>query len=151
FRQYAAWAREHLPGLELPPGRPLLFGDELYYVPDAHPAARALLDDASVFAGLRLPRPGLHIAHMRKNRIEPAHALAMACTAADQAALCCDMAADDPRIAAYLHGEPIALNPEQGAAKGWTLVAVDGLPIGWGKASDSMIKNHLPKGLRALR
>ncbi|MDG0874745.1 RsmB/NOP family class I SAM-dependent RNA methyltransferase [Paenibacillus thiaminolyticus] len=151
FRQYAAWAREHLPGLELPPGRPLLFGDELYYVPDAHPAARALLDDASVFAGLRLPRPGLHIAHMRKNRIEPAHALAMACTAADQAALCCDMAADDPRIAAYLHGEPIALDPEQGAAKGWTLVAVDGLPIGWGKASDSMIKNHLPKGLRVLR
>ncbi|RJG22820.1 RsmB/NOP family class I SAM-dependent RNA methyltransferase [Paenibacillus thiaminolyticus] len=151
FRQYAEWAREHLPGLELPPGRPLLFGDELYYVPDAHPAARALLDDASVFAGLRLPRPGLHIAHMRKNRIEPAHALAMACTAADQAALCCDMAADDPRIAAYLHGEPIALNPEQGAAKGWTLIGVDGLPIGWGKASDGMIKNHLPKGLRALR
>ncbi|NKI22022.1 RNA methyltransferase [Paenibacillus dendritiformis] len=150
FRQYAEWAREHLPGLELPPGRPLLFGDELYYVPDTHPGARALLDDASVFSGLRLHRLGLHLAHLRKNRLEPAHALAMACTAADQAALRFDAAADDPRIAAYLRGEPMAPNPEQSGAKGWTLVAVDGLPIGWGKASDGLIKNHLPKGLRAL-
>jgi NOL1/NOP2/fmu family ribosome biogenesis protein len=31
---------------------------------------------------------------------------------------------------------------------GWTLVAVDGLSLGWGKVSQGRMKNHYPKGLR---
>ena len=32
--------------------------------------------------------------------------------------------------------------------KGWTLVLVDGYPVGWGKLAGGMLKNHYPKGLR---
>ena len=32
--------------------------------------------------------------------------------------------------------------------KGWTCVTYDGIPIGWGKASDGVLKNHFPKYLR---
>ena len=32
--------------------------------------------------------------------------------------------------------------------KGWVLACFAGLPLGWGKISDGMMKNHYPKGLR---
>lgn len=33
-------------------------------------------------------------------------------------------------------------------AAGWTVVTVDGYPIGWAKVSGNILKNHYPKGLR---
>ena len=53
------------------------------------------------------------------------------------------MAADDPRIAAYLRGEEI-----DGNCKGWCVVAADGYAIGIGKGSGGRIKNKLPAYLR---
>lgn len=94
-----------------------------------------------------MPRAGLHIAHLKKNRIEPAHALAMALRP-DQAARSYDMPADGPEIQAWLRGESLPVPP---SLHGWTLVTVDGLPVGWGKASSGQLKNHLPKGLRILK
>ena len=32
--------------------------------------------------------------------------------------------------------------------KGWTLVTVNGISLGWGKAQSGILKNHYPKGLR---
>ncbi|MBN3522760.1 RsmB/NOP family class I SAM-dependent RNA methyltransferase [Paenibacillus apiarius] len=152
FRQFEAWADEHLPGLALPSGTPLLFGEELYWLPQGNAAAMAFLNGGAALDRLRVPRAGLHLAHVRKNRIEPAHALALSCITGEQAALTLQAAADDARIAAFLRGEAIALtsDSEPVRAKGWMLVTVDGLPIGWGKASDGMLKNHYPKGLRSL-
>jgi NOL1/NOP2/fmu family ribosome biogenesis protein len=34
------------------------------------------------------------------------------------------------------------------AGKGWTIVTVDGFPLGWGKLVQGQLKNHYPKGLR---
>ena len=35
-----------------------------------------------------------------------------------------------------------------GDCRGWGLLAVDGLPLGWVKGSGGVLKNHYPKGLR---
>jgi NOL1/NOP2/fmu family ribosome biogenesis protein len=44
----------------------------------------------------------------------------------------------------YLRGEELDADVE----KGWILITVNGLSLGWGKASQGRIKNHYPKGLR---
>ena len=43
----------------------------------------------------------------------------------------------------FFRGETIA-----GEKRGWTAVMYNGFPIGWGKCSDGIIKNHFPKYLR---
>jgi len=43
----------------------------------------------------------------------------------------------------YQHGETVDAD-----AKGWVLACYAGLPLGWGKASGGVMKNHYPKGLR---
>lgn len=135
LRDFASWAADELPGYRLPSGTPILFGESLYLLP----AAETLAID-----GLKIPRAGLHLAHLKKNRIEPAHALAMALTSG-QARQQIRLEADGPEAAAYLRGETL---PVPADLRGWTLVTVDGLPLGWGKASGGQLKNHYPKGLR---
>ncbi|MCY0901844.1 MAG: SAM-dependent methyltransferase [Firmicutes bacterium] len=51
----------------------------------------------------------------------------------------------DKAALAYLRGEELTLEPGE---DGWTLVLIDGLPLGWGKAVAGKLKNHYPKGLR---
>lgn len=51
--------------------------------------------------------------------------------------------ADSRMLAAYLHGDTIPAD-----FTGWGVVTVHGAPIGGIKASNSMAKNHYPKGLR---
>ncbi|MEK3672396.1 RsmF rRNA methyltransferase first C-terminal domain-containing protein [Paenibacillus sp. FSL R10-2771] len=142
YQQFISWSSVELPGFA-GSGVPLLFGESLYLLPEAFNDRlhTGLLD------GLKVPRAGLHIAHLKKNRIEPAHALAMALRP-DQAARSYDMPAGGPEIQAWLRGESL---PVPASLHGWTLVSVDGLPVGWGKASSGQLKNHLPKGLRILK
>ena len=52
----------------------------------------------------------------------------------------------DGRIERYLCGEEIECRDFDGS--GWCAVAYHGTPIGGGKASGGVIKNHYPKGLR---
>jgi tRNA and rRNA cytosine-C5-methylases len=139
---YLEFAKEALPGFKLPPeGEPLLFGEALYWlpVPPGSPLTSRSL------AGLRTPRPGLHLGDVLKGRFEPGHALALA-VGAGEAARSFDFAPDSPQIAAYLRGE--SLPAPDPAAKGWGLLTTAGLPLGWFKASDGQLKNRLPKGLR---
>ena len=44
----------------------------------------------------------------------------------------------------YLRGNVIPCGNE----KGWYVITTDSFPLGWGKASGGMMKNHYPKGLR---
>lgn len=112
-----------------------LFGEELYLVPSQAPSLQ----------GLKLCRAGLHLGTLKKNRFEPAHALAKALSLQDVRQVCtCSL--DDAKR--YLHGETIAC--ENTSYKGWTLVAYDHCPLGWGKAQNGLLKNHYPKGLRQL-
>ncbi|MDH6669852.1 NOL1/NOP2/sun family putative RNA methylase [Paenibacillus sp. LBL] len=134
------WAKQDIPGFELSGGRPILFGEELYWLP----VSEGWNWNDQQLKGLKMPRAGLHLAHLKKNRIEPAHALAMSLKR-DQAARSWDLASDSAEVAAYLRGEVLSIPSEY---RGWTLVTTDGLPIGWGKSSGGQLKNHLPKGLR---
>ncbi|MNY65120.1 hypothetical protein D3C86_2023370 [compost metagenome] len=63
----------------------------------------------------------------------------------DQVERALNLASDGPEAAAWLRGESLNVPPD---LQGWTLVTVDGLPLGWGKASGGQLKNHYPKGLR---
>ena len=108
-------------------------GDELYLLPSGAPP----------LAGLRVLRPGWWLATARPWRIEPAHALAMGISP-DDAAQSVRLPAESAEVAAYLRGETLRI---PGPA-GWVLVTVDGFPLGWGKRTGEIIKNHLPKGLR---
>lgn len=119
-------------GLTLPEGVVVRFGDRVFLAPPDLPALR----------GLKVLRPGLELAELRKELAVPAHALALwAGTAASVYAL----EADSPACAAYLRGQTLPTD-----AEGWTLVTVDGLSLGWGKGVRGLLKNHYPKGLRAL-
>lgn len=117
-------------GLRLPDGIPVCFGDRFFLGPKELPA----------LSGLKVLRPGLELAELRKNFAVPAHALALW---AREAASCYDLCAQDPACGAYLRGQTLPTE-----AKGWTLVRVDGFGLGWGKASVGVLKNHYPKGLR---
>jgi 16S rRNA C967 or C1407 C5-methylase (RsmB/RsmF family)/NOL1/NOP2/fmu family ribosome biogenesis protein len=117
-------------GIDLPDGVPVVFGDRVFWAPTELPDLR----------GLKVLRPGLELAELRRDLAVPAHALALwAKTAASVHAF----AADDPACAAWLRGETIPTE-----AEGWTLVTVDGLSLGWGKGVRGTLKNHYPKGLR---
>lgn len=140
LEQFRKMASEEWPGLVLPAGKPLLFGDSLYLLPTSE---RIQFQDEQL-KGLRIPRAGLHLAHLKKNRMEPAHALAMTLRA-EQARQALVLEVDAPELRAYLRGETIAADSQ---LHGWVLVTVNGLPLGFGKASNGQLKNHLPKGLR---
>ncbi len=120
--------------LESGMSRLILFGDQLYQLPDDMPDLK----------GLRVLRPGLHLGAFKTKRFEPAHALSHF-LAPDQAASVLCLEPDDPRILDYLKGNTIQTEKQ---LAGWTLVCVGSFPLGWGKAASGTIKNHYPKGLR---
>ena len=98
--------------------------------------------DAPELDGLRVVSPGLALLRAETARVEPEHALAMALLpgmARREAAL------TEEEALAFIAGEAL---PREGEA-GWTLVTHAGLPLGWGKQAGGMLKNHVPKGLRA--
>ena len=98
--------------------------------------------DAPELDGLRVVSPGLALLRAETGRVEPEHALAMALLpgmARREAAL------TEKEALAFIAGEAL---PREGEA-GWTLVTHAGLPLGWGKQAGGMLKNHVPKGLRA--
>ena len=127
-KEWEQFAREL--GIQLPPGRAMTFGQNLYWVPENMPDIR----------GIKVLRPGLELGEVKKNRFEPAHALALWLTDANRVH---DMRHDSPETAAYMHGETV---PTQ--QTGWCLVTVDGYALGWGKGDGKILKNHYPKGLR---
>lgn len=116
-----------------PEGNFMLFGDNLYIVPE----------DAFCFDGIKIVRAGWHLGTFKKERFEPSHALALSIKKED-AASSIDLDSDSKEVVAYLKGETL----KKEGRKGWTLVTVDGFPLGWGKMTGNTLKNHYPKGLR---
>lgn len=129
-REWTSFAKEL--GISLPSGKAITFGAELYWAPEEMPA----------LSGLKVLRPGLALGTVKKDRFEPAHALALWLSSCNQITA---LSSQSSEIDAYLHGDVIA-----GSAQGWCLVTVDGYSIGWGKGDGTRIKNHYPKGLRKL-
>ena len=116
--------------IHLPAGKPVMFGQSLYWASPAMPDIR----------GIKVLRPGLELGEVKKGRFEPAHGLALWLK---NGRTMQDYAADSQQIQDYLHGQVV---PSQ--HRGWCLVTVDGYTIGWGKGDGKVLKNHYPKGLR---
>ncbi len=117
-------------GIRLPEGKAVSFGQSLYWSPRELPALNRL----------RVLRPGLELGEVKKDRFEPAHALALWL---DTAAVTADYPPDSREMEAYLHGDVIPCD-----SRGWCLVTAGGYSIGWGKGDGKILKNHYPKGLR---
>ena len=104
-------------------------------------------------------RPGLHIGTFKKNRFEPAHALAMALGTEDVRLA---VSVSEEKANAYLRGESLMIAADEivesniaqeevcadKEKKGWCLVCIDEFSMGWGKMNGLQVKNHYPKGLR---
>lgn len=118
-----------------PAGTLVTFGDTVRLLPPMLPRT-----------SLPLIAAGVAVATVCKNRLEPAHGVFAAATAADCRRLIA-LAPDDPALTAFLRGEPIACDP---ALAGWTAVAADDAVVGFGKAVNGTLKNRYPKGLRLL-
>ena len=127
-KEWLAFAREL--DIALPAGKAVLFGQTLYWAPAELPDLK----------GLKVLRPGLELGEVKKDRFQPAHALALWLRDHRHSLSC---PADSAEIRAYLHGEALPC-PQ----KGWQVVCVDGYSIGWGKGDGNWLKNHYPKGLR---
>ena len=115
------------------PGIYLRFGDQLYLAPPETPD----------LSGIKVLRPGLHLGTIKKNRLEPSHALAMTLNPG-QAVHVLELSSATHQAEEYIKGYPLKAEGE----KGWYLITVDGYGIGWGKLSGMVLKNHYPKGLR---
>ena len=136
---FTAFCKEALTGAAsdwLQSGSFLLFGEELYRLP--------AIRGAQQLDRLKVVRSGIHLGSFRKNRFEPAHALALAIPAEYFVS---PVAVTLPEAESYIRGNTIPA----AAPKGWRAVVIeDGgrYPIGWGKSDGRQIKNHYPKGLR---
>lgn len=107
------------------------FGDNLYLMPVFLP-----------IDGVKVKRAGLHLGECRKGRFEPAHALAKYLRKEDFINYI-NLTADDENVKKYLRGETI-----EGQFSGYGCVLCDGLPLGWAKGVNGILKNHFPKALR---
>ena len=117
-------------GISLPAGKAVLFGSSLYWAPEEMPDLR----------GIKVIRPGLELGIEKKDRFEPAHALALWLKDVKNTV---DLPASGDAVKRYMHGEVIASDKRL-----WCLVTVDGYSLGWGKGDGKVLKNHYPKGLR---
>lgn len=105
-------------------------GDRLYYLPEEIPNT----------GNLRIAHQGVWLGTIKKDRFEPAHPLALLLQA-DGFVNRHDLSSSSSGIASYLQGGIL-----ESEGNGWTVVTVDGIPLGWGKAVQGMLKNHYPKG-----
>ncbi len=87
--------------------------------------------------GIPVYRLGLHLAEIRDRHLVPDHATSY------YAAKLMQREEITPDAALrYMSG-----NPAEGSSIGWTVICCGGMPLGWGKGSNGVIKNHYPKGL----
>ena len=127
-QQWQNFAKEL--GISLPAGKAVSFGQSLFLAPEEMPD----------IARLKVMRPGLELGTVKKDRFEPAHALALwlrDCANTEH------FQPDSPQMADYLHGDVV-----ESGRKGWCLVCAGDYSIGWGKGDGRVLKNHYPKGLR---
>ena len=117
-------------GITLPEGNAVCFGSRLFWLPEGTPELK----------GLRVLRPGLELGELKKDRLEPSHALALWLR---DCANTVSYPWDSRELERYIHGETL-----QSSVRGWCLVQADGYGLGWGKGDGNQLKNHYPKGLR---
>lgn len=108
-----------------------LFGERLYLKPQGIDIDK-----------IKIVRCGLYLGDCRKNRFEPSHALALALSENDFKNYI-GLELTDSSLKKYLCGDVISCDKE-----GWCAVLAGKYPIGWGKSSGGVLKNHFPKKFR---
>ena len=106
-----------------------LFAGKIAAVPEVIPP----------LSGIKTLRAGLHLGEIRGRVFVPDHALALACRGSRT------LPVTEAEAAAYQAGQAL---PGRDGEKGFYLLTLDSLNLGWVKASDGQRKNHYPKGLR---
>ena len=126
---FAEFAKDVLK--EMPKGIYKIYGDGLYLLPEGTPK----LDK------LRVLRTGWMLGTLKKDRFEPSQAFAMGLKK-EEVKNVVDFPLEDDRVIRYLKGETVDGTQLETAGKdGWTLVCVDGFPLGWAKLQKGRLKN----------
>ncbi len=136
-------------GFTLPPAYELILrGTHAYASPPNLPA----------FHGITVTRAGLYLGIVKSlHRFEPSQALAMAALpheAARRVEL--SLEGEHSETFRYLKGETLSMEEsrvlvKQGhKTKGFTLVCIEGYPLGWGRYDGTVLKNDYPPGWRWL-
>lgn len=90
---------------------------------------------------------GVELGEIRKGRFEPSHSYFMAALGQDFTRRL-TLQPGSAELSAFLSGNTV---PCPADMRGWTAVGVNAgsgfFPVGFGKAVDGVMKNHLPKGL----
>ena len=120
---------------DAPEGSFVTVGDTVRLLPPVLPA----------LPGTGTLAAGIAVAQVCKNRLEPCHA-AFAAARSVHCRRLISFSPEDARLTAFLHGEELATDTENG----FTAVAVADIPLGFGKCSGGRLKNRYPKGLRLL-
>ena len=110
-------------------GKIIAFGESLFLLPEGINIDR-----------IKTVLAGLFLGTVKKDRFVPSHALCLALLNTDFKKSM-DISYQD--ALRFFHGETLFSENV-----GWTAVTYDNFPIGWGKGSDGVLKNHFPKNLR---
>ena len=97
-------------------------------------------------ANIRMLSAGVYAGDVQRGRFIPAHSLFMA-EHGGRYRNTLTLPADSSELDAYLRGNTV---PVSDSMKGYAAVLADGYPVGFGKAVEGTMKNHLPKGLRIM-
>ncbi len=111
--------------------------DKLFFIPDS----------TLNLKGVRILRSGLFLGECKKNHFEPSQSLAMALKM-DEFKNVINFSSDDVRTIKYLKGETLDVRDISTTIKGWTLVCVDGYPLGFAKCQKGSLKNKYAQGWR---
>ncbi len=121
-----------------------LFTDEMYGLPmTVGDTVRLLPHGLPDIKGCGVLAAGVAFAEVKKGRLEPHHG-AFAAAKEKHCRRVARFEKDAPDLYAFLHGEEIAFDGENG----YTAVSVAGAVCGFGKVSGGRLKNRYPKGLR---
>lgn len=110
-------------------------GDELHLIPD----------NCFCLDKLKVLRNGIHLGTIKEKRFEPNHALAMYLKK-ENVKNVVDFDFKSKEIVNYLKGMTLDTTNK----KGYILICVNGISIGWGKDDGRILKNLYPKGLRIM-
>ncbi|MDY4787691.1 MAG: RsmF rRNA methyltransferase first C-terminal domain-containing protein [Bacilli bacterium] len=101
-----------------------------------------LIDDNFVFCkGLKIKRSGLHLGEIKKDRFIPSFALSRYLNKEDFKEV---IELDEEQVSSYLKGNTLNIK----TADGYKLLTYQNIPVSFAKASNNILKNHYPKGLR---
>jgi len=100
--------------------------------------------DSSYVKDINYIYKGLEVGYLKKDRFFPSQALAMVADLKVNKKI--NISSTHINASKYLKGESLYLEGDNG----WTLITIDGYPVGWGKLVKGLLKNHYLKEWRLM-